>query len=78
MFFNQDILIPVLFAIGHDAAGSLLMLELFYRKCGSTNFGKAGMIHEKKVVLAGQELSLRGNEETNLGNFDSKVNLDIE
>ena len=54
------------------------MLELFYRKCGSTNFGKAGMIHEKKVVLAGQELSLRGNEETNLGNFDSKVNLDIE
>lgn len=41
------------------------------------SYGKAGMIYEKNVVLAGQELSLRGNEETNLGSYDSPLNLNI-
>lgn len=41
------------------------------------SYAKAGVINEKKVVLAGQELSLRGNEETRLGSYDSNVNLDI-
>ena len=41
------------------------------------SYSKAGMINEKKVTLAGDDLSLRGNEESRLGNYDSKVNLDI-
>ena len=41
------------------------------------SYCKAGMINEKKVTLAGDDLSLRGNEESRLGNYDSKVNLDI-
>ena len=50
---------------------------IIYRKCGAMSYSKAGMINEKKVTLAGDDLSLRGNEESRLGNYDSKVNLDI-
>ncbi|XP_067935139.1 protein MCM10 homolog isoform X2 [Watersipora subatra] len=46
------------------------------KKCGGTNYVKAGMIHEKKVTLAGEELCVRGNEETKLGSYDSSINLD--
>ena len=35
------------------------------------------MKYEKKVLLAGDSLSIRGNEESSLGNFGGSINLNI-
>lgn len=61
----------------HYVCHSLGLFSPCFRKCGASSFSKAGMINEKKVTLAGQDLSLRGNEESRLGNYDSQINLDI-
>lgn len=47
-------------------------------KCDSTSWAKTGMMREKTVQLNSEKLSIRGDEESNIGCASSKdINLDL-